>query len=254
MADYVKIDRKMLDWEWYRNINTKVLFLHMLLKANWKEGRFENKVVPRGSFVSSVKKLSEETDLTEREIRTAISHLKTTGEVTSKSYPKYTVFTVKNYDKYQTTDKQNDKQVTSKRQTNDKRTTTIEERKKERKEEDIPPISPATRFDDFWTAYPKQVKQEQAKTAYCKTLLSDVCMTEDTLITAAANYGEACRLLGTEDRYIKNPDRWLLDNAFVDYLEGRYKKPQAKSKGSKFNQFQQHDYDFDALERDLIEN
>lgn len=118
----------------------------------------------------------------------------------------------------------------------------------------IPPISPVTRFDDFWAAYPKQVKLEQAKTAYCKILLSDVHMTEDTLITAAANYAEACRLLGTEERYIKNPDRWLSDNAFVDYLEGRYKKPQVKSKGSKFNQFQQHDYDFDALEREILSN
>ena len=31
--DYVKISRKILDWEWYTDINTKVLFLHILLKA-----------------------------------------------------------------------------------------------------------------------------------------------------------------------------------------------------------------------------
>lgn len=34
--DYVKISRKILEWEWYTDINTKVLFLHILLKANWK--------------------------------------------------------------------------------------------------------------------------------------------------------------------------------------------------------------------------
>lgn len=133
---YIKIDRKILDWEWYRNLNTCRLFFHLLLKANWKDGRFEGKEIPKGSFVSSVARLAEETDMTPREIRTGLDHLKSTGEVTIKSYSKYSVFTVTNYHCYQDCDKQatnsrqtNDKQTTSKRQTNDKRTTTIEEKK-----------------------------------------------------------------------------------------------------------------------------
>lgn len=60
--------------------------------------------VPRGSFVSSLDKLSEETLLTKREIRTAISHLKTTGEVTVKTTNRYSIFTVINYDLYQSND------------------------------------------------------------------------------------------------------------------------------------------------------
>lgn len=135
---YIKIDRRILSWEWYLNINTKVLFIHMLLKANWKDGKFEGKVIPRGSFVSSIKKLAEETALTEREVRTGISHLKTTGEVTSKSYSRYTVFTVNNYALYQLSDKQNDIQSPSKRHSNDILTTTIEEKKEinNKKEDD----------------------------------------------------------------------------------------------------------------------
>ena len=123
---YIKIDRKILDWEWYRNLNTCRLFFHLLLKANWKDGRFEGKEIPKGSFVSSVARLAEETDMTTREIRTGLDHLKSTGEVTIKSYSKYSVFTVTNYHCYQDCDKQatnsrqtNDKQTTSKRQTND---------------------------------------------------------------------------------------------------------------------------------------
>lgn len=145
-GSYIKLNRSILEWEWYLDINTCRLFLHMLLKANWKDGKFQGTTVPRGSFVSSLRKLSEETGLTERELRTAIKHLKTTGEMTSSSHSKYTVFTVVNYDIYQSGDTQNDRQETDRRQTvdsqetdrrqsNDKRTTTIEERKKERKEE-----------------------------------------------------------------------------------------------------------------------
>ena len=84
-GNYIKLSRGLLEWEWYTDINTTRLFIHMLLKANWKDGNFKGTTVPRGSFVSSIGKLSSEIGLTEREIRTAISHLKMTGEVTSKT-------------------------------------------------------------------------------------------------------------------------------------------------------------------------
>lgn len=98
---YIKIDRKILNWEWYGNINTKVVFLHMLLKANWQDGKFEGEEIPRGSFVSSYTKLAKETNMTVKEVRTAINHLKQTGEAAVKGHAKYSVFTVKNYCQYQ---------------------------------------------------------------------------------------------------------------------------------------------------------
>ena len=131
--DYIKLSRNILDWEWYSDINTCRLFIHMLLKANWKEGNFRGTTVPRGSFVSSLPKLADETALTMREVRTAITHLKTTGEVTCKSCSKYTIFTVKNYCLYQTSDMQSDRQTTDKRHSNDTLTTTIEEKKEGKK-------------------------------------------------------------------------------------------------------------------------
>ena len=106
MSDYIKLHRSLLEWEWYGSINTKVLFIHMLLKANWKEGKFQGKVIPRGSFVSSISKLAEETKLTNDEVRTAIKHLISTNEITKQSFSKYTVFTIKNYIEYQDIPKQ----------------------------------------------------------------------------------------------------------------------------------------------------
>lgn len=129
--DYVKISRKILEWEWYTDANTKVLFLHILLKANWKDGRFQGIEVPRGSFVTSLQNLAAETGLTVRNVRTALKHLENTGEVTSNRHVKFSVITVKNYDRYQSCDTQ----VTVNRQASDSQVTTIEEGKKERKEE-----------------------------------------------------------------------------------------------------------------------
>ena len=82
--DYIKLSRNILDWEWYSDINTCRLFIHMLLRANWTEGKFRGTTVPRGSFISSIGKLAEETQLTTDEVRTAIKHLMTTHEVTKQ--------------------------------------------------------------------------------------------------------------------------------------------------------------------------
>lgn len=129
--DYVKISRKILEWEWYTDINTKVLFLHILLKANWKPGRFQGTDVPRGSFVTSQQNLALETGLTLKNVRTALKHLENTGEVAVNRHPKFSVITIKNYDKYQS----GGSQVAVNGQSSGSQVATIEEGKKERKEE-----------------------------------------------------------------------------------------------------------------------
>ena len=114
MGGFIKIDRKILDWEWWSDFNTFRLFFYMLVSAYWKDGKYKGIEIKRGSFPSSLSKLSSETGLTENEIRTSLKHLKSTGEITSKSTNKFTVFSVKNYDFYQSDNKQNCEQITIK--------------------------------------------------------------------------------------------------------------------------------------------
>ena len=118
-GNFVKIDRKMLQWGWYTDINTTKLFLHCILKANWKEGEFQGQIIRRGEFVTSLPKLAQETGLTERNVRTALNHLKSTGEVTDRATRKYRIISVINYDLYQDDDRQSDSQLTDSRQTSD---------------------------------------------------------------------------------------------------------------------------------------
>ena len=217
-GNYIKLSRGLLEWEWYTDINTTRLFIHMLLKANWKDGNFKGTTVPRGSFVSSIGKLSSEIGLTEREIRTAISHLKMTGEVTSKTANRFTVFTVVKYDLYQTNDKQNVSQEPVKRQPNDILTTTIEEKKEGKKGRKTPPVSPVERFVDFAAAYPKKCTGYLVETEYCDAVLAGV--PEEDLIRAAKNYAVVCRREKTAERYIKKPENWLRENLFMQYLKG----------------------------------
>ena len=189
---FIKIDRGILDWEWYSDINTTRLFIHLILKANWKDGRFQGQEIKRGSFVTSYPKLAEETELTVNQVRTSLSKLKSTGEITVKSQSKFSVITVKNYCLYQDISQANHSQITDKPQTNHSQITTIEESKKVRREEikkrvskDTPKETPEDIISQYdfseamvikikeWLKY-KSVRRETYKSTGLTALLNRV--------------------------------------------------------------------------------
>lgn len=120
LSGYIKIHRKMLEWGWYDDVNTKVVFLHLLLTANFKDTEWHGIQLKRGDVVTSISSLAETLKLSERNVRTALKHLEVTGEVTSKSHAKFRIISIKNYNQYQDDDKQSDRQVTGNRQADDR--------------------------------------------------------------------------------------------------------------------------------------
>ncbi|MBQ8298145.1 MAG: hypothetical protein IJX77_10235 [Ruminococcus sp.] len=98
---YIKLYRTMLKWEWYDDAITKSVFLHLLLTANITNDKWHGVEVPRGSRIASYEILARELKLSIKQIRTAINHLEKAGSVARSPYPKFTVFTLKNFDKFQ---------------------------------------------------------------------------------------------------------------------------------------------------------
>ena len=113
-----------------------------------------------------------------------------------------------------------------------------------------PPISP-NGFNCFWEIYPKKVRILKAEEAYRQVLFDDSSVNEEDLKDAAANYAESVRILDTQERYILNPENFLLIGAYTDYLPGNYKKPQS-SKKVQFNQMMHGNYDDAALEKQML--
>lgn len=131
---YIKLPRSFLHWEWYTDGNVWRLLLHLLLTVNYEDSKWRGIEVKRGSRVTSIAKLSEETGLSVRQTRTALDKLIATNEVTKCSTAKYTVISVNNYDEYQNSDNQKGEVMTkyrqAERQSNDKLMTTKEESKR----------------------------------------------------------------------------------------------------------------------------
>ena len=136
---FIKLHRSILKWEWWDDANTTRVFLYLLLNANWEDSRFEGHVIPKGSLVVSWKSLSENCGISVQSARTAINHLKSTGEITIKSTNKFSIVSIVNWEKYQgyeedankQTNKQTNKQLTNNQQT----TNNIKEIKNIRNEE-----------------------------------------------------------------------------------------------------------------------
>lgn len=98
---WIKIYDTLLDWEWYADGNMVRLWLHLLLKANYKDKKWMGKVIKRGQLVTGRVALSEELGISEKSIRTCLSRLVDTGEISIKTTNKYSVITICKYEEYQ---------------------------------------------------------------------------------------------------------------------------------------------------------
>ena len=242
---HIKIHRKMLEWEWYQDTNTFVLFLHCLLIANWKEGRFMGNVIPRGSFVSSYSQLAQETNLSVQNVRTAISHLKSTGELTSKSHAKFTIFTVVNYNKYQDDNRQTNNQLTNNQQATNKQLTTIEEGNKERKKEENNINNKKYIYGEF-----RHVKLTNAE----RDRLFKDYGEEETLeaIKFLDEYKERKGYTSKNDNLTLR--KWVFDAVKRDKAQGDQSQSSPASTNPKAHNFEEREYDYAALESELVNN
>jgi hypothetical protein len=121
--EFIKLNRKILNWQWYSDPCTRDVFIHCLLKANWKPGKWHGYQYQRGQFITSLPNLSSELGLSVRSVRTALDHLKSTGELTDWHDSKIRMITVVNYERYQSSDSLNGRRPTGKRQATDRQAT-----------------------------------------------------------------------------------------------------------------------------------
>ena len=98
---WVKLHRKFEEWEWYDDIPVKVLFIHLLIKANFKDAKWRGRLIKRGERLTSIPNLASETGLSEKQIRNALKKLEKTGDVGRQTTNQFSIIELKNYNLYQ---------------------------------------------------------------------------------------------------------------------------------------------------------
>ena len=187
MDSFIKLYRRFLEWGWHDDPNMVSLFIHLLLMANYEAKEWHGITIERGQFVGGRKVLAEMTGISEQTIRTCLSRLESTGEITRKSTNKFSIITITKYDSYQQSLKADqpttNQQLTNNQPTTNQQLTTTKESKEIKKEKNNKtPIIPFEVAPEFlpaftlWLEYKKEKKQsykgEKSLKAIYKRLLT----------------------------------------------------------------------------------
>ena len=118
---YIKLHRKTLDSQVFRNDGLFRLWIWCLLRANFKEGwlavktgkgETQVKILP-GQFVFGRKSAAKELKVNPETIRKRMDKLKTIGNVTIESTTKYSIISIVNWDSYQNIENKSTTESTS---------------------------------------------------------------------------------------------------------------------------------------------
>ena len=137
---FVVLHRSLLSWGWHDDPATGWLFVNLILMANCAPVEWKGIKIERGQLVTGRKSLAEQTGLSEQSVRTALNHLKSTGEITIKPTNKYSLITLVNYRKFQDIPETSTSKSTSKITNNQPATNqqiTTKEQEKQREQEKL---------------------------------------------------------------------------------------------------------------------
>jgi len=119
---WIKLHRGFKEFEWYQDANTVRVFLHLLIMANHKKAKWQGNAIGRGQLITSHASLAKDLGLTIQNVRTSLSKLKKSENLTIKSTSKFTMISICNYGTYQSEDMPTNT-LANKRLTDDQQTT-----------------------------------------------------------------------------------------------------------------------------------
>ena len=98
---WIKLPRNFVNWRWYKETNMVHLYLYLVINANLQPEDFFDFRIKRGEIMISLSRLSQDTNLSVKALRTSLDKLKRTNEIDYRKLKHGRVIIVLNYDKFQ---------------------------------------------------------------------------------------------------------------------------------------------------------
>ena len=254
---FITLQKQILSWEWYKVSSTKDLFIHLLLIANFADTAFKDTTIKRGQVVRSLTTLSTETGLSIQQVRTALDHLKLTGEITIQSCRRYHVITVVKYDDYQ---KLTERATASQQETNktSNSESTRSPNENQQRNNNInniynkQTINTTVRealdetFAQFWEEYPRKEAKQNAKAAWNK--LKPGPLEFGDIMNGLSAWKKSDQWSRDGGRYIPLPASWLNGKRWEDEVSvtvqygNQNQSSGYPAKKNSFDNFEQRDY------------
>lgn len=129
---YIKLSRKLRDWQWYGTPNMVAVWVELLLRARFEDGYYNGKLIKKGCAVFGREELAKKLGLQPQQIRTCINRLKSTNEITTESTNRFTIVRIVKWEEYQyllkddnqENNQQSNHQLTSKQPADNQQVTT----------------------------------------------------------------------------------------------------------------------------------
>lgn len=265
MGGWTKLYRDLLNksiWQ-LSTPEQKTVLITLLLMANheersweWKSQKYHCKP---GQFVTSLENIVENCGkgITIQNVRTALKRFEKLEFLTNESTKNGRLVTIVNWGVYQSdenkTNKENNKELTENQQTANKEQTINKNEKnvKNVKKNTVCNKAILELFEKLWKLYPVKKGKGQVSLTAKRRLFK-------------VGYEEMVRAM---DRYISELERdseWrkpqngstFFNSGYIDYLDDNYipqKTVKIEVKKNSFNNIPSHDYDFDELEKQLLQ-
>ena len=101
MNGWIKISRDIADWQHYQEPSVVMVFLDLLLHANYEDSWFRGIRVKRGENVNSIRTMAQRLGMSTNTVQSALKKLVASGEITRTPFKYGIKTTIRNYDFFQ---------------------------------------------------------------------------------------------------------------------------------------------------------
>lgn len=258
-SGWIKLHRKIQDcflWD-DKPYDKARAWIDLLLSAMHSDKKMliDGKVViiKQGSFVTSILKLSDKWGWNRKTVSTYLNMLEKEQMITIERTTKGTTVTIVNYEKYQvegTTDYPTERPTDYPTERTAERTQNKNiKNDKNVEKNNMCKADAEALFENLWKLYPNKKGKAQVSLAAKQRLLK-------------VGYEEMARAIDRYKAELEKDSDWrkpqngstFFNSGYVDYLDDNYVpgKKEPKKKKNSFNDFPQREYDFDELEKVLL--
>lgn len=95
---YIMLNQEFVNWKWFRNRNTLIVYLWLLSSANLSTEKVFSETVNRGSVLTNNSTIASECNLTIQNVRTALSNLVKSGDIKREYRNHYQIITITDFE------------------------------------------------------------------------------------------------------------------------------------------------------------
>lgn len=236
-----------------KDAETLSVWVWLLGNATFDERRVlfggTDRKLRKGELVTTTKFIANELKINESKVNRILKLLEKEKQIEKQTTSRNTLIYIVNWEKYQSDEKQNEEQMANERQTSDEQVTTIQESNKDKEEKKDTHLTERKQIIEYLNQKcgTKYRHGSDVAKKHINARLNEGYSIEDFIKVIDKKYKE---WHGTEHEKYLTPET-LFGNKFEKYLNQKINEPKPKNK---FNDFPQMEYDFDLLEKLLMED